>query len=72
MGEICPVPIIRLKGEIDEIEHGGGVLLITDHSCTVTSTADFCKQRGYHIEKDEVMTGVWEICVTREYSSQER
>lgn len=65
MGEICPVPIIRLQNIIHHIKEGESIQLITDHSCTLSSVSDFCRIHHLEIDPEEVMTGVWEILISK-------
>lgn len=61
LGEICPVPIMKLQGVLEEIRQGERYLLITDHSCTLRAAEEFCEAHGLFLDWEEVMSGVWEI-----------
>ena len=65
LGEMCPVPMIRLKKVLPSIESGDEVKLVCDHSCVVTSIGDFCRKKHYHLIVDEVMNGIWELVISR-------
>ena len=65
LGQICPVPMIQLQKHIHQIQKGEIVLIVTDHSCTLTSIRDFCKGHGFSYESEEVITGVWEVKVCK-------
>lgn len=64
LGEICPVPVMKLKSVMKSIQSGEDYLLITDHSCTIQNLELFCKANHLNYCTDEVMNGVWEITVT--------
>ncbi|RKD30136.1 sulfurtransferase TusA family protein [Lacrimispora algidixylanolytica] len=64
LGEICPVPVMKLKSVMKSIQSGEDYLLITDHSCTIKNLESFCKANHLKYCSDEVMNGVWEITVT--------
>ena len=63
LGEICPVPIMRLQKLLNTARPGQEVMLVTDHSCVPPSVQGFCKKKGLAVQTDEVMNGVWEICI---------
>lgn len=63
-GEICPVPVLRIKKEIKTMEKGDVLKVISDHSCVVESIMDNFKRAKLNIEHEEVMNGVWEIYIT--------
>lgn len=66
LGDVCPVPIVRLQQKLPEIKKGIPVLLVTDHSCTRQSVDDFCKLHNLRHQEDEVINGVWEIMIWKE------
>jgi TusA-related sulfurtransferase len=64
IGDMCPIPIVRLK---KAFENGATeILLVTDHSCVVSSLEDFIPHMQLYYEIDEIIPGVWEIFVTKE------
>lgn len=63
LGEMCPVPVLRLKSVIDFIRNGEEYMVITDHSCTIKNIEAFCKSQHLNYDMEEVMNGVWEITV---------
>jgi TusA-related sulfurtransferase len=64
LGEICPVPVMKLQAVMDSIQKGEDYLLVTDHSCTISNLESFCKANKLSYQLDEVMNGVWEITIT--------
>lgn len=64
LGEICPVPIMRLQQALKRNADAGEILLITDHSCVPKSVEDFCRSKKLGYVADEVMNGVWELHIT--------
>ncbi len=65
LGDVCPVPIIKLKNKLSQIEAGKTIMIVTDHSCATTNIADFCKIHKLNQTATEVLNGVWEIVVSR-------
>jgi tRNA 2-thiouridine synthesizing protein A len=70
LGDICPVPIVRLQEKLPQIKKGKAVLLVTDHSCTRQSVSDFCKLHHLQFKADEVINGVWEIGIWMEQANK--
>ncbi|GLB25503.1 transcriptional regulator [Lacrimispora xylanolytica] len=64
LGEICPVPVMKLRNVMDSIKKGEDYLMVTDHSCTIMNLESFCKANHLKYDSEEVMNGVWEITIT--------
>lgn len=64
-GDICPVPLLKIKRKLEEMENGDTVMVVVDHSCVAESIHDFYKDSSHAIEIEEVMNGVWEITLTK-------
>lgn len=64
-GDICPIPLIKLKNKLKEIELGDSIMIVVDHSCVVESITDYYDHSNHTIEIDEVVNGVWEITITK-------
>lgn len=64
LGEMCPVPLMRLQKTLKETGKSGEILLVTDHSCVPKSIADFCRSKKLGFRADEVINGVWELHIT--------
>ncbi|WP_195269610.1 sulfurtransferase TusA family protein [Eubacterium sp. 1001713B170207_170306_E7] len=65
LGDICPLPLMKLQREVKAMQSGDRVMLVTDHSCAVKTIREYCEKTGLHCASDEVMNGVWEITVSR-------
>ncbi|WP_349948692.1 sulfurtransferase TusA family protein [Lacrimispora sp. BS-2] len=63
LGDMCPVPVMRLKTVIDSIKKGEECMLVTDHSCTSSNIEAFCKANNLSYTTEEVINGVWEVTV---------
>ena len=44
LGDMCPIPIMKLKQCREIKEHGGQIKLVTDHSCVVESIGSYCRK----------------------------
>lgn len=65
LGDFCPVPMIKIKQGLTNMESGDSMLVITDHSCVHQNVIDFFKKKKFTIESEEVINGVWEITITK-------
>lgn len=64
LGDICPIPILKIRTQVKNMHTGDSLLTITDHSCVAVSILDHFKNKKYNISSEEVMNGVWEITIT--------
>ncbi len=65
LGDICPLPIMKLQAKLNKLENDIEIMLITDHSCTLSAVTDFCKLNKFKQNAVEVINGVWEITISR-------
>lgn len=65
LGEMCPIPIIKIKNQLKIMVSKDSFKVVTDHSCVLQSVLDFFKKKKFKVESDEVINGVWEIIITR-------
>ncbi len=64
LGDMCPVPVLRLKNVMDSLRKGEEYMLVTDHSCTIFNIEAFCKANNLSCDIDEVINGIWEITIS--------
>lgn len=65
LGDICPIPVIKTKKELQNIGSGESIMVVTDHSCSFEALIDLLENYEVEIESDEVINGVWEITITK-------
>lgn len=65
LGDMCPVPILKIQKELKKTKASVTIKVITDHSCVAESIKNHFSQKGMSLEFDEVMNGVWEIFIKR-------
>lgn len=65
LGDICPVPIIKIKKELQSMKSQESIKVVTDHSCVASSILDHYKNKKVSMQSEEVINGVWEIIVTK-------
>lgn len=63
LGDMCPIPIMKLKQCKTIKEKGGQLKLITDHSCVVESISHYCQAQKLQIDVVEPMNGIWELYI---------
>lgn len=66
LGDMCPVPIIKIKKELQSMKSRESIKVVTDHSCVAASILDHYKNKRVSIQSEEVINGVWEIIVTKD------
>lgn len=59
MGDMCPIPMIKIENKMNSIKPGDEFMLVSDHSCTLSSIQD--KYHSKITKIDEVLVGVWEV-----------
>lgn len=63
-GEMCPIPVLRIKEELKSMREGDTLKVISDHSCVVESIKDHFTKKQLYVEVEEAINGVWEIFIT--------
>lgn len=64
LGDLCPVPLMKLM-QCAELQSGGTVKLVTDHSCVHENIVNYCKKRRLELRVEEPVNGVWELFVSK-------
>lgn len=65
LGDMCPIPVLKIQKELKKTKIGISIKVITDHSCVAESIRNHFSRKDIHLEFDEVMNGVWEIIITK-------
>ncbi len=63
LGDICPIPLMKLRSLESDLKNGDSVMIITDHSCTCQSIISYCRKMRYPVQIVEPMSGIWEVSV---------
>lgn len=63
-GEMCPIPVLKIKNELKSMQAGETLKVVSDHSCVVESIKDHFTKKQLKVESEEVINGVWEIFIT--------
>lgn len=64
-GDICPIPLLKLHMEIDQMHSGESFLMVVDHSCVIEHIREDLAKSDLSYSINEVLNGVWEINVTK-------
>ncbi|HBR03754.1 MAG TPA: sulfurtransferase TusA family protein [Ruminiclostridium sp.] len=64
LGEMCPIPVLKTKKALKSLSKHDSVKVITDHNCVAQSIISHFDKRGFSVQPEEVMNGVWEIIIT--------
>lgn len=65
LGEMCPVPLLKARAELEHLAGDDVLLISTDHSCVARSLQENFGKKGYKVRENEVMNGIWEITVSK-------
>ncbi len=63
LGDVCPLPLMKLMQYREQIDRGESVMIVTDHSCTSESLLNYCRKQHLPVQVAEPIPGVWEITV---------
>lgn len=66
LGDMCPLPLMKLMQCRPQLDRGEQVLLVTDHSCTCESILSYCKAQKIQTQVHEPIPGIWEITLWRD------
>jgi len=64
-GDICPIPLLKIKNALKKMQNNETLIAIVDHSCVAESVRDYYKDSPNEMFFEEVMNGVWEITITK-------
>lgn len=63
MGEVCPVPLLRLEERVATLSGDWELLVETDFPRTLRTISQWCTRRGHPFEILNMRRGVWRILV---------
>lgn len=63
LGDMCPVPIMKLMKHEKELSKGVKIMLVTDHSCTAESVKNYCQTKKLELQIVEPINGIWEMYI---------
>lgn len=63
LGDMCPIPVMKLMQKEGQLSMGKQILLITDHSCVSESVKNYCRLHHYKVNILEPVNGIWEFYI---------
>lgn len=63
LGEVCPVPLIKVQKQVANSKVGDVVIAQIDHSCAMKNIPEWARNQGYNVEVEEVDDGEWEVVI---------
>ncbi|HMM19737.1 MAG TPA: sulfurtransferase TusA family protein [Selenomonadales bacterium] len=64
LGDFCPIPNLKVQKALSQTKAGDRIVLLTDHSCTVTTIKEEMRRRRLVPKVEEVENGIWRITIT--------
>ncbi|SJZ33802.1 sulfurtransferase TusA family protein [Selenihalanaerobacter shriftii] len=65
LGEVCPVPLLKTEDKVKNLDDGSRLFIKVDHTQAVRNLMDWCEEKDYIFEVDELAPGIWELKVTK-------
>ncbi|MGB9663276.1 MAG: sulfurtransferase TusA family protein [Moorellaceae bacterium] len=65
LGEMCPIPNIKVREKLKELEIGDEIIVETDHSCATTTIINEMRRKGYKTKVEEIDNGIWRVIIKR-------
>ncbi len=63
LGEVCPVPLIKVQKQVEKCANGDIVIAQIDHSCAMKNIPEWARNQGFNVEVEEVDEGEWEVVI---------
>ncbi|MCK8816098.1 sulfurtransferase TusA family protein [Natroniella sulfidigena] len=61
LGEVCPIPLLKVKKKLNELTSEQKLIIITDHTQAVRNIMNLLEKKNYDFEVEDVEVGLWEI-----------
>jgi len=65
LGDMCPIPILKIQKQLKITKTDISIKVITDHSCVAESIKNHYSNKNFSMECDEVTNGIWEITLNK-------
>jgi TusA-related sulfurtransferase len=63
LGDFCPIPNLKVQAAIKQMQPGDHIILLTDHSCTVSVIQAEMRRKRLTMQVEEVDNGIWQITI---------
>ena len=64
MGDACPIPVIKTKNAIREMNGAGQVEVLVDNEIAVQNLAKMAKQKGYQCQSEKISDDEYKVMIT--------
>ncbi len=64
MGDTCPIPVVKTKNAIKELNGAGEVMTLVDNEIAVQNLTKMANQKGYGVKSQKLGEGQYEVIMT--------
>lgn len=64
MGDTCPIPVVKTKNAIKELNGSGEVMTLVDNEIAVQNLTKMANQKGYGVKSQKLGEGQYEVVMT--------
>ncbi len=64
MGDACPIPVIKTKNAIREMNGAGQVEVLVDNEIAVQNLTKMAKQKGYQCQSEKISDDEYKVMIT--------
>ncbi|WP_027338806.1 sulfurtransferase TusA family protein [Halonatronum saccharophilum] len=61
VGEICPIPLLKVRERLSKLKKGQRLIILTDQTVAIRNIMDLLEEKGYDFEVEEPKLGIWQI-----------
>ena len=64
MGDACPIPVVKTKNAIKELNGSGTVEVLVDNEIAVQNLTKMAQQKGYEIQSEKIEEQKYKVLFT--------
>ena len=64
MGDACPIPVVKTKNAICELQGGGTVETLVDNEIAVQNLTKMANQKGYGVHSEKISDNEFKVTMT--------
>ncbi len=64
LGDTCPIPVVKTKNAIKELEGPGVVETLVDNEISVQNLTKMANQKGYGVKSEKIADGQYQVTIT--------
>lgn len=65
LGDICPIPNLKVQAVLQSLQSQDRIVLITDHGCTVITIKEDIARKRLKFEVEEIDNGIWRLTISK-------